>query len=435
MGDTGSLGIGAALAALALLENVDLLLPDHRRPVRDRDAVGHHPGRQLPGLRPAGVPHGADPPPLRAGGLAGDDGHRPLLDPRRAVHGARPRRSSTPTSWPGAASGERPRSSSSASGVTGRSVARSLLGRGRPRSPSSTTTRRTTPGRWSRRLGVDAGARAPAAAALAALGRRERPGGPEPGRAGRPPGLRAAAGAGVAVRRRDRAGLAPAGPPAPGPADWWRSPGPTARPRSPPWSRPCSTASGRRAPWRPATSACPCSTPSASRRRGGGRRGVVVPAAVHRRVPARGQLLAQPGRGPPGLAPVDGPLPGGQGPHLGRPGPGRRRRGQRRRPGRDGRGGRRRPPVCRRRWTPAPSPSRVRPTSASTAAGRLRRARDGDGRRDRRPAAGPCPTTSPTPWPPRPCALAAGATADGLPARALTAFDGAPPPRRAGRRG
>jgi phospho-N-acetylmuramoyl-pentapeptide-transferase len=27
MGDTGSLGIGAALAALALLENVDLLLP------------------------------------------------------------------------------------------------------------------------------------------------------------------------------------------------------------------------------------------------------------------------------------------------------------------------------------------------------------------------------------------------------------------------
>ena len=33
------------------------------------------------------VPHGADPPPLRAGRLAGDDRDHPLLDPGRHVHG------------------------------------------------------------------------------------------------------------------------------------------------------------------------------------------------------------------------------------------------------------------------------------------------------------------------------------------------------------
>ena len=64
---------------------------DHRRAVRGRDAVGDHPGRQLPAVRPAGLPHGADPPPLRARRLAGDHGDHPLLDPRRPVHRARPR--------------------------------------------------------------------------------------------------------------------------------------------------------------------------------------------------------------------------------------------------------------------------------------------------------------------------------------------------------
>ena len=38
MGDTGSLAIGAGLAGLALTLSTSLLLPDHRRPVRGRDA-------------------------------------------------------------------------------------------------------------------------------------------------------------------------------------------------------------------------------------------------------------------------------------------------------------------------------------------------------------------------------------------------------------
>ena len=83
MGDTGSLAIGAGLACLAALTATPLLLPDHRRPVRVRDDVGDPPGRQLPAHRQADLPHGAGAPPLRAGRLAGDDGHHPLLDPRR----------------------------------------------------------------------------------------------------------------------------------------------------------------------------------------------------------------------------------------------------------------------------------------------------------------------------------------------------------------
>ena len=47
---------------------------DRRRAVRDRDAVGDPPGGQLPAVPPARLPHGADPPPLRARRLARDDG-------------------------------------------------------------------------------------------------------------------------------------------------------------------------------------------------------------------------------------------------------------------------------------------------------------------------------------------------------------------------
>ncbi len=54
MGDTGSLGIGAAVAVLALLENVDLLLPHHRRPVRPGNPLGDRPGGQLTGCSAAG---------------------------------------------------------------------------------------------------------------------------------------------------------------------------------------------------------------------------------------------------------------------------------------------------------------------------------------------------------------------------------------------
>src|SRR5690606_11002688 len=56
--------------------------------VRRGDAVGHAAGGQLPAVRPPGAAHGADPPPLRGGRLAGDHRDHPLLDRRRAVHRA-----------------------------------------------------------------------------------------------------------------------------------------------------------------------------------------------------------------------------------------------------------------------------------------------------------------------------------------------------------
>ena len=64
----------------------------HRRPLRDRDGLGDHPGGQLPAasatrvFRMAPIHHH-----FELAGLARDDGHRPLLDPRRPVHRARAR--------------------------------------------------------------------------------------------------------------------------------------------------------------------------------------------------------------------------------------------------------------------------------------------------------------------------------------------------------
>ena len=85
MGDTGSLAIGAGLAGLALTTNTAAAADHRRRPVRGRDGVGDPAGRQLPAVRrPAHLPHGADPPPLRAGAA-----------------GPRPRSSSASGSWPG----------------------------------------------------------------------------------------------------------------------------------------------------------------------------------------------------------------------------------------------------------------------------------------------------------------------------------------------
>ena len=98
MGDTGSLAIGAGLAALCLLLNLDLLLLDHRRALRHGDGVGDPAGHQLPRLPPAHLPHGAHPPPLRARRLARDHGHRALLDPRRPLLSRWASASSTATS-------------------------------------------------------------------------------------------------------------------------------------------------------------------------------------------------------------------------------------------------------------------------------------------------------------------------------------------------
>ena len=47
MGDTGSLALGGALAALAILSHTELLAAPHRRPLRHRDRLGHRAARVL----------------------------------------------------------------------------------------------------------------------------------------------------------------------------------------------------------------------------------------------------------------------------------------------------------------------------------------------------------------------------------------------------
>ena len=159
-----------ALAGLALTLNTSLLLPDHRRPVRGRDGVGHHPGLQLPGVRPPRVPHGADPPPLRAARAgrrrpsSSASGSSPASPPPS------PSASSTPTSRACRRvdrERRRPRSASVVPtralvvglGVTGRAVARALVAHGldghrRRRSADRGAARRggrRSASSWSRR--------------------------------------------------------------------------------------------------------------------------------------------------------------------------------------------------------------------------------------------------------------------------------------------
>src|SRR5262249_40829111 len=52
----------------------------HRRHLRDRGALRDRPGDRVQAHRPARVPDGADPPPLRDEGVVGDEDHGPLLD-------------------------------------------------------------------------------------------------------------------------------------------------------------------------------------------------------------------------------------------------------------------------------------------------------------------------------------------------------------------
>ena len=129
------------------------------------------------------------------------------------------------------------------------------------------------------------------------------------------------------------------------------------------------------------------------RDRGGG--GVVLPAAVHRHVPPRGELLAQPGPGSSRLASDPRPLRRGQGPDLGQPGCRGHRRVQRRRSGR--RRGRGADPGGGR-----PGEFRVasRPRTGWTATGWSVRTTPPSSRSP--DCRAPCRTTWPTPWPPRP---------------------------------
>ena len=90
MGDVGALGLGRGARAPG---------PQHRhQPAaavdlpaeRHRDRLGGPPDGQLQAVQQApDLPHVADPPPLRAHRLAGDDGGDPLLDHRRDRRGHR----------------------------------------------------------------------------------------------------------------------------------------------------------------------------------------------------------------------------------------------------------------------------------------------------------------------------------------------------------
>ncbi len=68
MGDTGSLGLGGAIAGLAVMTQTEAAADPARRHLRDRGALGRDPGGLLPDVPQTGLPDGADPPPLRAAG-------------------------------------------------------------------------------------------------------------------------------------------------------------------------------------------------------------------------------------------------------------------------------------------------------------------------------------------------------------------------------
>ena len=67
MGDTGSLAIGCGPGLPVVAHRHPAAAADRLRPVRVRDALGHHPGGQLQAHRPARLPDRAGAPPLRDG--------------------------------------------------------------------------------------------------------------------------------------------------------------------------------------------------------------------------------------------------------------------------------------------------------------------------------------------------------------------------------
>ena len=98
MGDTGSMGLGGALAAFAIMTKTEALLLLIGGDLRDRGALGDHPGGRLQVDGPARVPDGAAPPPLRDEGVVGDPDHGALLDHRRRSSAPAPSSSTTATS-------------------------------------------------------------------------------------------------------------------------------------------------------------------------------------------------------------------------------------------------------------------------------------------------------------------------------------------------
>ncbi len=233
MGDTGSLAIGAALAGLCLVENVDLLLPVigglfvletlsvviqvasfrlfHRRVFR-MAPIHHH---------------------FELRRLAGDDGDRAVLDPGRRCARPWPSGSSTPTSSPSgggrlmAGPAPRPapvRSWSAWRHRRGRGPALLRRGHARGRRRRPPPTRPRAPGR---RASASSSSRRRRPRRWPSPGGRRRAGGAEPRRARPATRCSRSATRRRPVVERDRAGGA-------GWAErsrWWPSPAPTARRR------------------------------------------------------------------------------------------------------------------------------------------------------------------------------------------------------------
>ena len=85
MGDTGSLGLGGAIAGLAVMTNTEVLLILLGGIFVIEALSVADPGVLVPDVPQARVPDGADPPPLRARGVVGDEDHPALLDRRGRV--------------------------------------------------------------------------------------------------------------------------------------------------------------------------------------------------------------------------------------------------------------------------------------------------------------------------------------------------------------
>ena len=85
MGDTGSLGLGGAIAGLAVMTKTEVLLILLGGIFVIEALSVADPGVLVPDVSQARVPDGADPPPLRAAGLVGDEDHPALLDRRRRL--------------------------------------------------------------------------------------------------------------------------------------------------------------------------------------------------------------------------------------------------------------------------------------------------------------------------------------------------------------
>ncbi len=285
-----------------------------------------HPGGELPGLRSARVPHGAHPPPLRAGGLARDHGDRALLDPRRALRRPRARASSTPTSCRSRDCTERHVASGRilvyGLGVSGRATAARLLSEG-VEVVAVDDDAGDGPRRAAAGLGVElvSAPDAPRARGAGPHRRRDRR---EPGGARRPPRVLVGPATFPSWARSSWRGAGRA-------ARSWPSPGTngktTVTTLGAGHARGLGAQGGGGRQHRPA--------PARRRgrgRRGGGGRGVVVPAGPHDVVPSRRGGLAELLGRPPRLARHGRRLPRRQGQAVGQQRPRRRGRGQRRGP-------------------------------------------------------------------------------------------------------